>query len=53
MDPHPELADVAEWVTVSEAARRLGMSTLWIRDRAAAGDIQIVRRGRRVTSLDD
>ena len=46
MAPHPELTDEAEWVTVAEAARRLGMSTSWIRDHATSGDIQIVRRGR-------
>lgn len=38
--------DDPDWVTLSEAARRLGMSVSYVKDRAAAGDLVIVRRGR-------
>jgi hypothetical protein len=37
---------VKEWVTVREAARRLGMSPSWFRDMAKCEQIPIERRGR-------
>jgi hypothetical protein len=42
-DPPPE----PDWVTVAEAARRLGMSGAWLRGLAKSEGIRVVRRGGR------